>query len=66
MSIGSDLQHIAQQEKRLVTPRFDAGFGWQIGAHLRELAVKRKLPVAIDVRTFGQTIFHSALPKVPS
>ncbi|MBP0596240.1 heme-degrading domain-containing protein [Paraburkholderia sp. LEh10] len=61
MDIDRDLQQIAQQEKRLVAPQFDADFGWQIGMHLHELAKTRGLPIAIDVRTFGQLIFYSAL-----
>ncbi|WP_144110321.1 heme-degrading domain-containing protein [Paraburkholderia sp. BCC1886] len=61
MTIAEDLQLIAQQEKLLVVPRFDADFGWQIGAHLHEIARARSLPIAIDVRTFGQPIFYSAL-----
>jgi uncharacterized protein (UPF0303 family) len=61
MNIGRDLQQIAQQEKLLVAARFDADFGWQVGTHLHELAKARGLPIAIDVRTFGQPIFYSAL-----
>ena len=61
MNIERDLQRIAQQEQRLVAMRFDPDFGWQIGTHLRELANTRALPIAIDVRTFGQVIFYSAL-----
>jgi uncharacterized protein (UPF0303 family) len=61
MTIAEDLQLISQQEKLLVAPRFDADFGWQIGAHLHEIARTRGLPIAIDVRTFGQPIFYSAL-----
>jgi uncharacterized protein (UPF0303 family) len=61
MNIGRDLQKIALQEKRLVVTRFDADFGWQIGAHLHELAKARALPIAIDVRTFGHVVFYSAL-----
>jgi len=61
MTIAEDLQLIAQQEKLLVAPHFDADFGWQIGAHLHEMAKARGLPIAIDVRTFGQPIFYSAL-----
>lgn len=61
MTIAEDLQLIAQQEKLLVAPHFDADFGWQIGAQLHEMAKARGLPIAIDVRTFGQPIFYSAL-----
>lgn len=62
MSISRDLERIALQEERLVAARFDADDAWQIGTHLRELAKSRSLPIAIDIRTFGQVIFHSALP----
>jgi uncharacterized protein (UPF0303 family) len=61
MTIAKDLQLIAHQEKLLVLPRFDADSGWQIGAHLHEIAKARAMPIAIDVRTFGQPIFYSAL-----
>lgn len=61
MDITQDLQQIAQQERTLVVPRFDADFGWQIGAHLHELAKARAHAIAIDVRTFGLPIFYSAL-----
>jgi len=61
MDTTRDLQQIAQQEKLLVAPRFDADFGWQIGTHLHELAKARGLAIAIDVRTFGHAIFYSAL-----
>ncbi|CAN7285114.1 heme-degrading domain-containing protein [Caballeronia sp. LjRoot29] len=61
MDITRDLQQIAQQEKLLVVPRFDADSGWEVGAHLHELAIDRGLPIAIDVRTFGHSIFYSAL-----
>jgi uncharacterized protein (UPF0303 family) len=61
MDIARDLQQITQQEKTLVVPRFDADFGWQIGAHLHELAKARALAIAIDVRTFGMPIFFGAL-----
>lgn len=42
---------------KLRRQRFDADFGWQIGAHLRELAKARALPITIDVLTFAQVIF---------
>lgn len=61
MNITRDLQQIAQQEQLLVAPHFDADFGWQIGTHLHELAKARGMAIAIDVRTFGHSIFYCAL-----
>jgi uncharacterized protein (UPF0303 family) len=61
MDIAHDLQSIAAQEKALVFPRFDAARAWQLGAYLREIATARGLALAIDVRTFGQPLFFSAL-----
>ncbi|CAG9195609.1 conserved hypothetical protein [Paraburkholderia tropica] len=61
MDIAHDLQSVAAQERALVFPRFDADRAWQLGACLRELAVARSHAVAIDVRTFGHTLFFCAL-----
>lgn len=61
MDIAQDLQQILAQEHALVFPNFDADRAWQLGAYLRELATARGLTLAIDIRTFGQPLFFSAL-----
>ncbi|MDE1184019.1 heme-degrading domain-containing protein [Paraburkholderia sp.] len=61
MDIVHDLQSIAVQEQTLVFPQFDADRAWQVGAYLHEVAKARGLAIAIDVRTFGQQLFFSAL-----
>ncbi|PMS30849.1 uncharacterized protein (UPF0303 family) [Trinickia symbiotica] len=61
MDIDHDLNTIATQEQTLVFPRFDAARAWQIGAFLHEIATARGLALAIDVSTFGQPLFFSAL-----
>jgi len=61
MDIAHDLQTIAAQEQALVFPDFDARRAWALGSHLHELALSRALAVAIDIRTFGQPLFFSAL-----
>ncbi|CAG4903136.1 heme-degrading domain-containing protein [Paraburkholderia saeva] len=61
MDIAHDLQSILAQEKALVFPRFDTDRAWQLGVWLREVAKARGLALAIDVRTFGQPLFFSAL-----
>jgi uncharacterized protein (UPF0303 family) len=61
VALSDDLAVIAVQENELQFSRFDEDAAWQLGARLRELAVLRKLGVAIDVRRFGQPLFYSAL-----
>lgn len=62
MAISDDLKKIAEQEEKLVLPKFDYEVAWRIGTRLREMAVKRNLPVVIDVRRFGEPLFYAALP----
>ncbi|MDB6015819.1 MAG: heme-degrading protein [Pedosphaera sp.] len=62
MELTRDLEIVARQEQELVLPRFDMAMAWQLGVHLRELAVARKLAVVIDVRRFDQALFYTALP----
>jgi uncharacterized protein (UPF0303 family) len=61
VALSDDLKIIAAQERELQFSRFDSDTAWQLGSRLRELAVSRKLGVAIDVRRFGQPLFYSAL-----
>jgi len=61
MSLTRDLVVIAKQEEELVFPEFDVDRAWKLGSRLRDLAVSRQLPVAIEVRRFGQPIFYTAL-----
>jgi len=56
-----DLAAIAVQERELHFSRFDEDTAWRLGSRLRELAVSRKLVLAIDVRRFGQPLFYAAL-----
>jgi uncharacterized protein (UPF0303 family) len=61
MEATRDLETIARQEKELVLAHFDSEVAWQLGLRVRELAVSRQHPVAIEVRRFGQQLFYSAL-----
>lgn len=63
MGLTEDLDRIALQERKLVLPRFDARFAWELGARLRAMAVERKLPIVIDVRRFGQPLFYAAMEE---
>jgi uncharacterized protein (UPF0303 family) len=61
LPINDDLAKVALQERTLVLPHFDHYVAWRIGTTLCDLARQRKLPVAIDVRRFGQPMFFCAL-----
>jgi uncharacterized protein (UPF0303 family) len=56
-----DIEIIATQERELVLAEFDEEIAWKLGLRLRELASARRLPVAIEVRRFGQPLFYTAL-----
>lgn len=62
MEPSNDLKIIARQEEALVAARLDAEMVWTLGSRMRELALKRNAPVAIDIRRFGQVLFYCALP----
>ena len=65
MPLAEDLAAIIHQEAELHFPHFDYNTAWSLGLTLRELALSRKLPVAIDIRRFGnpdQPLFYTALP----
>src|SRR5580698_10550095 len=61
MNLNRDLEMIAKQERELVFPEFDEETAWKLGSKLRELALARRLPVAIEIKRFGQPLFYSAL-----
>jgi uncharacterized protein (UPF0303 family) len=56
-----DLAAIAAQERELQFTQFDEDAAWRVGSRLRELAVSRKLVLAIEVRRFGHPLFYTAL-----
>src|SRR3984893_7578499 len=61
MNLSRDLEVIAKRERELVFPEFDEEIAWKLGSQLRELASGRRLPVAIEIKRFGQPLFYSAL-----
>jgi uncharacterized protein (UPF0303 family) len=61
MGLKEQMDHIAQQERELALPRFDAKVAWDLGMRLRTFAVERNLVVVIDVRRFGQPLFYTAM-----
>ncbi|MGX6606565.1 heme-degrading domain-containing protein [Micromonosporaceae bacterium Da 78-11] len=59
---GDLIARIEEQEARLTFSRFDNADAWALGSLLVDLATRRGLPVAIDIRRGTQQLFHAALP----
>lgn len=61
MGLNEDLEQIAIQERELALPQFSGKTSWELGVRLWIMASERNLPVAIDIRRFGQPLFYAAL-----
>jgi uncharacterized protein (UPF0303 family) len=61
MGVSDDLEGVALQERELQFEDFDGQVAWEIGVHLRTMAVERGLAIVVDVRRFGQPLFYTAL-----
>ena len=62
VSTADDLKKIARQELRLVFDKFDEATAFSIGSAIRERALKEKLGIVVDIRTFDRPLFYAALP----
>ncbi|MGY4829322.1 heme-degrading domain-containing protein [Sphaerotilaceae bacterium SBD11-9] len=62
MDLANDIQRIAEQEQRLQLAQMDLDGAWQLGTRLRAIAASRSLPLTIEIRLAGQTVFFSAMP----
>ena len=56
MDLDRDLASIAEQERRLRFPRFDAGTAWALGARLKAAAEARGAAVTIEIRLAGSQL----------
>jgi uncharacterized protein (UPF0303 family) len=61
-SLEEDIRRLAEQERLLLVPRFGPLDAWALGSLLRDMALARSLPVAIDISTRDRTLFHCVLP----
>jgi uncharacterized protein (UPF0303 family) len=53
---------LEEQEARLILESFTHDDAWRLGTILVELAREREAPVALDIRSATQQLFHCALP----
>jgi uncharacterized protein (UPF0303 family) len=62
MNLEQDIARIAEQERRLRFESFDQDTAWDLGMHLRALAVARGAAVTIEVRLARETVFMCSMP----
>ena len=61
MSIQTDIERIREEEERIRFDSFDHDLAFRLGIALHEEAQTRGVSVTIDIRAFGQQIFHLAM-----
>jgi uncharacterized protein (UPF0303 family) len=61
MTIAEEIKHIDEQEKRIRFSSFTPDLAFEIGTAIRAEALRRGVAVAIDIRAFGQILFHCAM-----
>lgn len=62
MAAGDDIERIKRQEAELVFPRFDEAEAFALGTAIRERALRERLPIVVDIRSFDRPLFYAAMP----
>jgi uncharacterized protein (UPF0303 family) len=62
MTIEADIERIAEQERVLALPSFDAADAWRLGESLKRRAESKGQAVLIEIRIAGHTVFCYAMP----
>lgn len=62
MTIENDITLITRQEEALRFKAFSEADGWALGSQMREEALRRGLPLVIDIRIATRPLFYTALP----
>jgi uncharacterized protein (UPF0303 family) len=61
-ALEEDIRRLAEQERLLELTRFGPQEAWALGAIVRDIAVSRSAPIAIDISLRDRVLFHCALP----
>lgn len=56
------IAELEEQQRELQFDHFDNDDAWTLGCRFVQVAQERGLPIVIDIRRFGQQLFHAALP----
>ena len=62
MSRDTDIALIKRQETELVFTEFNELVAHSLGERIRERALREKLVVVVDIRTFDRQLYYMALP----
>jgi uncharacterized protein (UPF0303 family) len=57
----AELARLDRELSEIACERFSLDDAWRLGLIMRDLAIERTLPVALDVRRGQQQVFHTAL-----
>lgn len=60
--MGELSEQLEQEDAELRFADFTLEDAWRLGSRMREVAVERKLPIAIGIVLGQQRVFHTALP----
>ena len=66
MSIETDLDIIAQQERLLQFPAFSAATAWDLGLRLRTAALATGEPMTIEIQLAGRNLFACSTGFAPA
>jgi uncharacterized protein (UPF0303 family) len=61
-ALEEDIRRLTEQERLLQLPRFGPDEAWALGVVVREIALARGAPIAIDISLRDRALFHCALP----
>lgn len=64
--LEQDIRFLEEQERRLRFATFGPDAAWELGTLLRQAAIDRGAPLAIDISLRDRTLFHCALPGTTS
>ena len=56
------LEQLLQEEQELQFTMFNEDVAWKLGSQLVEKALRRSLPVTIDIMRGSHQLFHASLP----
>jgi uncharacterized protein (UPF0303 family) len=59
---AADIARIAEQERRLVFPRFDEHAAFALGSAIRTRAAEAAWPIVVEIRLWDRPLFFAALP----
>lgn len=62
MAIADDIAKIIEQERGLEFSEFNENVAFSIGVRVRERALREKLGLVVDVRTWDRQMFYAAMP----